>query len=444
MKSSSLVRWCLIAGLLACSINFAGAENWPAWRGPRGDGSSLEKNLPTRWSASENILWKTPIPGAGYSSPVIWGDRIFLTTALEPTQERVLLCLDRKTGKILWNTTVLRSPLEKKNPENGFASATPATDGKNVFTAFLDGKEVVISAHDFNGQQVWQKRPGTYYSVHGFCSTPILFEDKVIVDLDSKADNFIVALRRADGGEAWRIKRDDPTQSYSPPLIRQMAGRVQMIVAGNKAVTSYDPADGKFLWKVDGPSEDCVASPVYDEKSGLVLSASSWPKRILYAIKPDGTGNVTRTHLVWQTPEGAPYVPLAAGPGRLFPDRRQFQGNLLLQCRHGQNPLAPAARQNLCLAGFRRRPDLFPQSRRGDDRGQVRPEIRTGGPQRARREDQRLPGDQRWPDLSARRQASLLHRISGPINQICEGLGKIGLIECFVPFVSWRPFVSKK
>lgn len=308
----------ILPGLCLLSCLSAYAENWPCWRGPRGDGSSLETRVPIKWSATENVAWKTPIPGVGHSSPVVWEGHLFLTTALDDSQERLLVGLDSNSGKILWQQTVLKAPLEAKNKENSYASATPATDGEKVYTTFLDGKEVVVAAYDFAGTQRWLARPGGFYSQWGFSHTPVLFEDKVIVVCDSKGENFIVALSQADGRVVWKVQRDQPTQSYSAPLLARMAGRMQMVVSGNKSVSSYDPRDGRKLWNLEGPSDDSVITPVYNNKAGLLLSCSSWPKRILVAIKPDGEGNVSRTKLVWSTPKGAPYVPSPISVGDYF------------------------------------------------------------------------------------------------------------------------------
>jgi outer membrane protein assembly factor BamB len=307
-----------VLGLLTLAGNLACAENWPCWRGPRGDGTSLEKETPTHWSSIENIAWKTSIPGEGHSSPIVWDNRIFLTTALKETQERVLLSLDRKTGAQLWQQAVFRSPLEAKNNENSYASATPATDGKKVYATFLDGADVVIAAYDFSGKELWLVRPGRFKSQWGFSHTPVLFEDKVIVVCYSKGENFVVAVNQGDGHTMWKTACENPSQSYSPPLIRKMAGRVQMITPGNNALTSYDPQTGRALWIVDGLSSDAVITPVYHEKADLVLSCTSWPNRVLLAIRPDGQGNVTSSKVVWKTSEGAPYVPSPIAAGDWF------------------------------------------------------------------------------------------------------------------------------
>jgi outer membrane protein assembly factor BamB len=312
----SRIRALLVISSLA--LGSAQAENWPGWRGPHGDGSSLESNPPIYWSSTSNVLWKTAVPGEGHSSPIVWNDWVFLTTALKESQDRILLSFNRNTGQILWQKTVLTAPLEAKNPENSYASTTPATDGQQVYVTFLDGKDVVVAAHDFTGKQVWLARPGQFYSQWGFSHDPLLFEDKVIVDCDSKGENFIVGLSCKDGHTVWKVQRTNPTQSYSKPLIQPMAGRMQLVVPGNKAVTSYDPRDGRQLWIVDGPSEDCVLTPVYNARANLVLSGSSWPKRVLLAIQPDGEGNVTQTKVAWSTAEGAPYVPSPVSAGDLF------------------------------------------------------------------------------------------------------------------------------
>jgi outer membrane protein assembly factor BamB len=310
--------------LLAASLLLAGltprvsAENWPAWRGPRGDGTSLETSAPTEWSATRNVAWKTVIPGAGHSSPVVWEDRIFMASATPENKERVLLCLDRRTGQILWRTTVLTADLENKSGENSFASCTPATDGERVYVAFLDIKQVVVAAFDLSGKQLWLVRPGEFQNDHGFSSSPILYQDKVILAAQGKQGNFLVALSRADGHTLWKNALDNPSNSFGQPLARLLAGRPQVILYGDKAVTSFNPQDGARLWFVESPSTDFVITPVFNEQAGLLLSTSSWPKKELQAIKPDGQGDVTQTKIVWKSAPGAPYVPSPVAIDRFF------------------------------------------------------------------------------------------------------------------------------
>ena len=310
--------------LLAVSFFLAGltprvtAENWPAWRGPRGDGTSLETSAPTEWSATRNIAWKTAVPGAGHSSPVVWEDRIFTATAVPEKKERVLLCFDRRNGQILWQQTVLTADLENKSGENSFASCTPATDGERVYVAFLDVKQVVVAAFDFSGKQLWLVRPGEFQNDHGFSSSPILYQDKVILGAQGKQGNFLVALSRVDGHTLWKNALDNPSNSFGQPLARLLAGRPQIILYGDKAVTSFNPQDGARLWFVDSPFTDFVITPVFSEQAGLLLSTSSWPKKELQAIKPDGQGDVTLTNIVWRSVPGAPYVPSPIAVDRFF------------------------------------------------------------------------------------------------------------------------------
>lgn len=294
--------------LLLFLASTAWAENWPQWRGPRLDGKSLDRGFPSELT-DKTLQWKAELPGEGHASPIVWGDRLFTVASLPEEQERVLLCLDRRSGKLLWQKPVLKATLEGKHRLNSHASSTPATDGEKVFTAFLDQAEVVISAHDFAGKKLWQVRPGVFASKHGFCSSPILFEDKVIVNCDHDGPGYIVALAREDGREVWRIQRPNQTRSYCVPLIREMAGRVQMVLTGSKCVTSYNPQNGRLLWMMDGPTEQFVASPVYDEKSGLLLLTGGFPEHHILAIRPDGVGDVTATHIEWRTNKGVAYVP---------------------------------------------------------------------------------------------------------------------------------------
>jgi len=299
-----------LSAFLFCAMAFnACADNWPMWRGPRGDGTSLERDIPTHWSGTENIAWRTALPGEGHASPIVLGDKIFIVAAEQESDERSLLCLERANGAILWKTTVVKAPPERIHPLNSHASSTPATDGERIFTAFLDGDQVVVAAHDLNGKAPWLKRPGRFSSMHGFCSTPIVYRDRIIVNCDHDGDGYIVALARPDGRELWRIDRPNKTRSYCAPLICDAAGRKQMVLSGSKCVTSYDPDNGKLHWIIDGPTEQFVASLVYNNRANLLFLTAGYPQHHILAIRPDGSGNVTRTHVAWRTTKGAAYVP---------------------------------------------------------------------------------------------------------------------------------------
>lgn len=294
----------------------ASAEQWPGWRGPRGDGTSAEVNVPVRWSSTENIRWKVPIPGKGHSSPVVWDERVFLTTCLEDEGKRLLLCLNRSDGKVLWQRAVFKAKLEPKHALNSYASATPATDGKHVWVTFLQYPDMQVACYDVDGNKVWQRSPGRYYSVHGFCSSPVLYKNLVIVNGDQDAEAWIVALDKATGAERWRTDRPNRTRSYCTPLIVDAAGKRQLVLSGNKCVASYNPDTGKQIWIIDGPTEQFVSSPVFTDN--VLFVTAGFPTYHLLGIRPDGEGNVTRTHVLWHDERAADYVPSPIAVGNYF------------------------------------------------------------------------------------------------------------------------------
>jgi len=326
--ASILPSLCAFAIISAGSTQPTHAENWPGWRGPNGDGRSSETEIPTEWNGvtGENIAWKTPLPGWGHASPIVWGDRIFTVACLDETQERVLHCLDRKSGKLLWTKSVLKAPLEKKHKLNSFASGTPVTDGKLIYLTFLEPDfgdlrkrtpgELVVAAYDFEGEQKWLVKPGRFASVHGFCTSPILYKDKLIINGDHDGDSYLAALDATTGKTVWKVDRANKTRSYVTPIIREIEGRTQMIMAGSKAVTSYNPEDGSIHWTMDGPTEQFVASLVYNG-SHLFLTAG-FPEHHILAIDPTGSGNVTDSHVVWRTTKGCSYVPSPIVQGDYF------------------------------------------------------------------------------------------------------------------------------
>ncbi|MEN6493828.1 MAG: PQQ-binding-like beta-propeller repeat protein [Thermoguttaceae bacterium] len=296
------------------------AENWPGWRGPRGDGTSLERNIPTHWNGpkGENIAWKAEIPGQGHASPIVWGDRIFVVSAREDRQQRILVCLDRQTGRELWQRVVVETPLERKHKLNSCASSTPATDGEQVYVTFFDRGQMLVAAYDFAGKERWLVRPGEFSSVHGYCSSVVLFKNLVIVNGDHDGDAYLVALDRGTGKTVWKTPRENKTRSYCVPIIRQFDGRTQMILSGSKCVASYDPNDGSRHWIMDGPTEQFVASVVDNGK--LLFVTAGFPDYHILAIRPEGRGKVTDSQIVWRTQKGCSYVPspIVSADGKYF------------------------------------------------------------------------------------------------------------------------------
>ena len=316
------VKSALLGMILAVAAARAPAEEWPAWRGPRGDGTSTETGVPVTWSAAANIVWKTAVPGTGHSSPVVWGDRVFVTACIESEKKRVLLCFDRRTGKRLWDRLVVTARLETKNGLNSYASSTPATDGRRVWVTFLDFPHVRVVCYDVEGREVWRNTPGELHACHGYCSALIPYKDTIILNADQDAElpkrAYIVAFDKATGRERWRIDRPNRVRSYTPPAIFEAAGKMQMVVSGSKCVASYDPDTGRQHWIIDGPTEQFVANLVYTD--GLFMITGGWPTRHILGIRPDGTGNVTDTHVAWHLKERkiVSYVPSPIARGRYF------------------------------------------------------------------------------------------------------------------------------
>ncbi len=306
---------CLAVSIFALASS-AGAEDWPGWRGPRGDGTSTESGIPIRWSKTENVAWKVAIPGKGHSSPIIWGERVFLTTCKEQEGKRMLLCLNRADGRILWQRVVLTAKLEQKNDLNSFASSTAVTDGQHVWVTFLDDPRLQVACYDFDGKRVWSRSPGEFHSKHGFCSSPVLYKDLVIINGDQDAEAWIVALDKATGAERWRADRPNRTRSYCPPLIIETAGRKQLVLSGSKCVASYDPDTGQQIWIIDGPTEQFVASLVFGD--GVLFVTAGYPEHHIMGIRPDGHGNVTDSHILWRDTRGASYVPSPIAHGKYF------------------------------------------------------------------------------------------------------------------------------
>ncbi|HET6572032.1 MAG TPA: PQQ-binding-like beta-propeller repeat protein [Fimbriiglobus sp.] len=304
-------RWLTIAlaALIThhSSLTTVKAADWPGWRGPKGDGSTAETAFPLKWSAAENVKWKSPLPGTGHSSPIVSNGKVFVTACIEAEHKRVLLCLDRTDGRVLWQRVVLVAPLEKKHKLNSYASSTPAADGGRVYVTFLDQPRMRVYCYDFAGNKLWEKSPGEFHSVHGFCSSPVLYKDLVIVNGDQDAEAFLVALDKKTGEERWRIDRPNKLRSYCPPVIGEVNGKPQMVLTGSKCVASYDPDTGAPNWIIHGPTEQFVSSVVFHR--GLVLLTAGFPERWVMAIDPTGTGDVTKSHVRWSKKNDGGYVP---------------------------------------------------------------------------------------------------------------------------------------
>lgn len=285
----------------------AQAENWPGWRGPRADGLSSETDVPTHWSGTENVLWKIPIAGRGHSSPIVWEDSVFVTSADDATERRLLYRIDRRSGAVVWVRTVLVAPLEPMHQNNSPATATPATDGKRIFVGFQDRDQMFVAAYDFDGNQLWEHRLGPFGSMHGYAATPVLYKDALVMDGDHDGDAYLVMLRQDSGQIVWKTQRDHKTRSFSTPIVVPIDGRDQLLVCGNHVTAGYDLADGRQIWTCDGPTQKIVSSLVHH--GSLIFAMGGSPDKHLLAIRKGGSGNVTQTHIAWRTTDAVPYVP---------------------------------------------------------------------------------------------------------------------------------------
>ena len=312
-------RFAVCALWMLCGfVSLGQAENWPGWRGPRGDGSSDETKVPVTWGEAEHIAWKVKIPYGGHSSPIVLGNRVFLVGAKTGEQPgRVLMCHDFKTGKLLWEKVVVETPLEKKHHLNSWASGTPVTDGEKVYVSFLDQADMLVAAYDLEGKLQWQTRPGVFKSQHGFCTSPVVFKDLLIVNGDHDGESYLTALKRTNGDTVWKTPREYKTRSYCTPIIREIDGRTQMMLSGSKCVASYDPHTGKQLWMLDGPTEQFVASLVYNH--GLIFMTGGFPDHHVMAIDPRGSGKITNeSHVKWHYTKNDSYVPSPIACGDYF------------------------------------------------------------------------------------------------------------------------------
>ncbi len=299
--------FCYIVFSLLLSTTIAQADDWPGWRGPRGDGISLETGAPLHWSATEHIVWKAPVPGVGRSSPIVVADRVFVTTGDLTDNSRRVLAFDRTSGRQLWNTAVHHGPGGKMHRLNTTASSTPACDGERVYAVFVDDKELRVFALDLEGHIVWTKTPGTFLSNHGFAACPVMYGNGVIVNGQQDGEAFLVMLDRRDGHEIWRHKPSVNLRSFSTPVLTQVDGRDQLIVTGSMRTQALDPATGETIWFAEGPSQKFVSTPSVGH--GMVFSFGGSPDKHAMAVRLGGRGDVLESHLAWRNQKSMPYIP---------------------------------------------------------------------------------------------------------------------------------------
>jgi outer membrane protein assembly factor BamB len=275
---------------------------WPYWRGPSGQGIVEGTGYPDAWSANENVRWKVAVPGKGASSPIVWRDRVFLTTAHDASR-RAVLCFNRADGKLLWEAAApAPQGVERLYWKNTHASATAATDGERVYALFGNSGMIAV---DFSGKRVWHYGFGSTSNYHGPGGSPLLYKDRVIFYQDQNTDAFVAALDARTGKLLWKTPREESVGWGTPVAIRA-GNRDEIIVSGQYAVRAYDPATGKELWSARGSTMEVIPTPAVAH--GLLYCPSGRAGPTL-AIRPGGSGDVTQSHIAWQTPRGSPFIP---------------------------------------------------------------------------------------------------------------------------------------
>jgi outer membrane protein assembly factor BamB len=331
-------------------------ENWPGFRGPTHQGVSSEVPLPLHWNANSNVLWKTPIPGQSWSSPIIWNDLVFLTTATDSGQACSVLALDAKSGKILWDKPVFQQVPLRKEDRNSYATPTPTTDGERVYACFGDGSFVAVN---FAGDMVWKNREHRFYSKHGLGSSPILYRDLLIMARDGSSDGedkqlgwkkpwdqaYVLALDTHTGKLRWKGRRGLSRISHGVPGIWEHDGRAEVISEAGDVLQGFSADTGERLWSSTVIGEGKVPSMVLGD--GLAFTCGGWDgKSAIQAFHMGGKGELKETNLVWEQRKGMPHIPsllylkphlFALSEGGIVTCMNAGDGALLWQERVGGN-----------------------------------------------------------------------------------------------------------
>lgn len=314
------------AALLASTVL---AENWARFRGPNGQGISSETNLPVQWSTTENIAWKAAIPGDGWSSPIVWDDRIFMTSTLENGTKCHVICVDAKSGKILWDKEVFEQFVRRKEGKNSHSTPTATTDGEKVYATFGDGSVVALT---FDGSIAWTNREVKFYSRHGLGSSPVLVDGLLVQCYDGSQPveaagnypqvsdfertgwqlpwdkSFLVGLDTKTGKRMWTGKRGMSRIAHVTPIVTKIDGRDQLISGAGDRMQGFDPKTGELIWSIYQQGEGVTPSPVLG--NGMLFASSGFEKTTLRGIKLGGAkGDVTESHVVWEQKKGVPTQP---------------------------------------------------------------------------------------------------------------------------------------
>jgi outer membrane protein assembly factor BamB len=294
------------ADVLLIPVEGEGARYWTRWRGPSGQGHAISPDYVDRWSDTTNVKWKVPVPGLGHSSPIVWKDHIFLTTAETGGTQLSMIAFRRTDGSRLWQTPIPSSGVEHIYPKNSHASATATTDGTLVYASFGTHG---LAAFDFSGKLVWHNKLGDLSNYHGSAGSPVLYKDRLFLYQDHDGTpslgSFVAAFDARTGKTLWRTNRIQSV-GWGTPVVIRVADHDELIVSSQRRVQAYDPDTGRDLWTVRGTTFEVIPTPVVGH--GLVFCSSGRAGPTL-AIRPGGQGDVTATHVAWSAAKGSPFVP---------------------------------------------------------------------------------------------------------------------------------------
>lgn len=291
----------LALGLTAATL---AADNWPRWRGPEGTGQSSDQNVPLKWTATDGVKWKAPLPGPGFSSPIVWGNRVLITQSIDRDgHQRAVICFDRRDGKVLWQR-VTDYP-EKESTYEGerhFCSATPVTDGERVIASF--GSAGVV-CYDMDGAPVWNRDLGKCEQIWGNASSPVIYKNLVILNFGPGERTFLIAMDKRTGKDAWKVEQPGAfgkdqkewVGSWGTPIVANLKGRDELIMPWPDALKAYEPMTGKLLWSCTGLGKLVYNSPLISPEVIVQMSGFGGPQM---AVKTGGSGDVTSTHRRWR------------------------------------------------------------------------------------------------------------------------------------------------
>jgi outer membrane protein assembly factor BamB len=305
-----MTRCTLLAALVVSVGTFVLAGDWPAFRGPRGNGISTENIAPLHWSPERNIRWKVPLPGPGNSSPIVSGHRVFVSCATDEGKNRGLYGFDRDNGKLLWSKIVRYEAKDPTHKTNAFCGSTPAADGEYVV---IWHGSAGLHCYDFEGHLLWERDLGKFTHIWGYGSSPVFDGDRIFLNCGPGERSFVTAISARNGKTLWQMEEpggtsgeggaDTWTGSWSTPVVATIAGRKQVLVSLPQHVNAYDPEEGKILWSCDGLGKLVYTSPVVGDGIAVAMGGYHGPA---IGFRVGGSGNITATNRLWQVTEKNP------------------------------------------------------------------------------------------------------------------------------------------